>query len=157
MRRPETSSEALKKCISDALLNPQQDIDFKKIQALVRQSQDDTGQARKLINTTKPTEPGWSTIYKLYYDVLHALVEGFLLFDQVKSSNHWCLFAYLCEKHSELDFDWKFFEEVRTKRNGIQYYGTSITYNDWKKIELQINLYITTMKRAVEEKLSKTK
>ena len=45
------------------------------------------------------------------------------------------------------------FREVRTKRNGINYYGEHVTYNDWKSIEVQIKLYISTLKKEVEKKL----
>jgi len=113
----------------------------------------DLEQAHRLVLSTPKESTGWSTIYKLYYDVLRSLTDAFLLFDNVKSSNHQCAFACLCEKHAELELDWNFLEKVRTKRNGIQYYGILVQHKDWKEIELQINLYITTLKNEVEQKL----
>jgi len=65
------------------------------------------------------------------------------------------MFAYLCQKHPELELSWDFFEKVRTKRNGIQYYGTPVTYDDWKEIELQINNYIHLLIKEIEKKLQK--
>jgi len=73
----------------------------------------------------------------------------------VKSFNHKCLFAYLCVKHPELELDWNFFEKIRTIRNGIHYYGIAISQKDWKEVELQMNLYIKLLKKAVEDKLKK--
>ena len=95
----------------------------------------------------------WNPAYTLYYDALHLLVESLLVLDKVKSKNHQCLFTYLCVKHPELEFDWDFFEKVRTKRNGIHYYGNPITEQDWKSIDLQLNLYISTLKKELEHKL----
>ena len=46
-----------------------------------------------------------------------------------------------------------FFEKIRTKRNGIQYYGTSVARDDWKEIEVQIFLYINTLKETVKKLL----
>lgn len=96
----------------------------------------------------------WNSVYKLHYDALHGLVEGFLRFDKVKSENHQCLFAYLCKKHPELELDWDFFEKIRTKRNGINYYGTPVNQNDWKEAELQLTLYFNKLKKEIEKKVN---
>jgi len=95
-------------------------------------------------------------IYTLHYDAFHQFTDALLRFDRIKSTNHQCLFAYLCEKHPALDLDWGFLEELRTKRNGVHYHGTPVKYAEWKKKEIQINLYINTLKKAVEEKLAQS-
>lgn len=95
----------------------------------------------------------YNTAYKLHYDLLHSLVEALLCFDRVKSRNHQCLFAYLCHEHPDLELSWDFFEEIRTKRNGIHYYGTAVTSEDWKRVELQFKLYIKLIRKKIEEKL----
>lgn len=95
----------------------------------------------------------WNTIYNLNYDILRELTEAFLVFDSVKILNHKCLFAYLCLKHPELEFDWLFFEKVRKNRNGINYYGQLVTYKDFKEIELQLNSYANVLKEKIEKKL----
>jgi hypothetical protein len=95
----------------------------------------------------------WNAIYKIHYDVLHKLCETLLLFDKMKARTHECLFTYLCEKHSELELSWNFFEKIRTKRNRSLYYGEALSYAEWKEIEFQINLYINTLKKAIEDKL----
>ena len=96
----------------------------------------------------------WNTIYNLHYDVLRELVEAFLVFDSVKIVNHKCLFAYLCVNHPELELSWEFFEKVRTSRNGINYYGKLVSYDDFKEIRLQLNLYVSTLRKAIEKKLA---
>jgi hypothetical protein len=89
----------------------------------------------------------------MYYDVLHQLVEAYLRFENIKVKNHLCLFVYLCVKHSELELNWDFFEKVRTKRNGIQYYGSLVTEKDWKEVTLEFDLTISLLKRKIEEKI----
>jgi len=95
----------------------------------------------------------FNSAYKLFYDVLHIVVEAYLCFDKVKSLNHQCLFAYLCEKHPELELSWDFFEKIRTKRNGINYYGQPVNSKDWKEIELQMGMYIKLIRKAIKEKI----
>lgn len=95
----------------------------------------------------------WNSVYKLYYDAFHELTESFLKFDKIKIDNHQCLFAYLCETHPELEFSWDFCEKVRTKRNGINYYGAPINYRDWKEVELQFILYLKKLKEEVSKKI----
>lgn len=105
-------------------------------------------------NKKAPKDSGqWNAIYKLAYDVIHTLSEAFLVFDKMKARTHECVFAYLCEKHLDLEFDWNFFEKVRTVRNRSIYYGEPASYQHWKEIELQIFLYINTLKKAIEKKL----
>lgn len=91
--------------------------------------------------------------YDTNYIIIHMLTETLLLFDKIKSANHKCLFAHLCTKHPELELDWNFFEKIRTKRNGIHYYGTSINKDDWKEITLQTQIYIKTLQKAIKDKL----
>ena len=50
-----------------------------------------------------------------------------------------------------------FFEKIRTKRNGINYYGTPIKQEDWKEVELQFELYIKKLKDELENKIKTTK
>lgn len=99
------------------------------------------------------TKKRWTSAYKLYYDVLHQLVEALLLFDKVKIKNDLCLFTYLCCKHPELELDWGFFERVRAKRNYIEEEVTPLSERDWKEVELQFKLYISSLKKEVECKL----
>ena len=140
--------ECYDQCVSEGYLIPQQEIDINRIKSMLEIAKDDLESAKELMKTQK-----WNTIYKLNYDVLHTLTEALLRFDRIKSENHKCLFSFLCAKHPELDFDWGFFEKIRTKRNGINYYGNPVDSADWKEIELQLNLYIKTLMKAAEEKL----
>jgi hypothetical protein len=150
-----TQNEAFLKCRKLGKFISIEEIDIEKIKSTLAIAEGDieAGCALKK-NSIKGTNH-WNSIYKLYYDALHELVEAYLRFDKIKSDSHQCLFSYLCEKHPELEFNWDFFEKVRTKRNGINYYGTPITQDDWKEIELQLNLYLTKLKGEIKSKIFK--
>jgi len=145
-----TLKEAFKKCEIEGKFIPQKDVDIDKIKSMVEISKSDLESGKELKNLSKVQ---WSSVYKLYYDSLHELVDAFLSFDKIKSNNHQCLFAYLCEKNPELELDWDFFEKVRTKRNGINYYGVPVTQEDWKEVELKTTLYIKTLREAIEKRI----
>ena len=76
-----------------------------------------------------------------------------MLFKKQKTSNHQGLFAFIILNFPEFDFDWTFFETVRKMRNQNKYRGIDITEDMWKKIDFQINLYISTLKKEIENKL----
>jgi hypothetical protein len=146
-----TLKESYDKCARDGCILLQDSIDIHKIKSMMQIASDDLESAKSL---SKTASPKYGSIYKLYYDVLHQLTEAFLLFDKIKSYNHQCLFSYLCIKHPELDLDWNFFEKVRTKRNGVHYYGSQISEKDWKEVRLQLDLYIKTLFDALSAKIN---
>jgi len=90
-----------------------------------------------------------SVLFTLAYDAVHLIAEAFLLKNGWKSANHQCLFAFICNNHSELELNWAFFEKIRTRRNGMHYYGTQITKEDWKEIELEWNLTINVLSKEI--------
>jgi|WetSurMetagenome_2_1015567.scaffolds.fasta_scaffold345993_2 uncharacterized protein (UPF0332 family) len=145
-----TLKETQDKCLREGTIILQDKIDINKIKSMIQIANDDLESAKSLI---KNKDPKYGSIYKLYYSVIHQLIEAFLLFDKVKSYNHHCLFSYLCTKHPELDLDWNFFEKLRTKRNGAEYYGSQITEKDWKEVRLQLELYIKTISKEIEGKI----
>lgn len=149
MPKSMTQEEAYQKCESGGAFLPQCEVDLRKIKSMLQIVEEDL----KTIDELKSKQDRFNTVYKLSYDVLHTLTEAFSMFDKVKSANHQCLFAYLCCQHSELELDWNFFEKIRTRRNGIHYYGSSIDQKDWNEIKVQAMVYINTLKRVVMERL----
>ena len=103
----------------------------------------------------KPNDEKWMTVYTLRYDSIRILTEAFLLLGGSYSTNHICLFSALCVKHPELELDWAFFEKIRMKRNGANYYGETITHADLKEVELQMKLYESTLRKEIEKRLEK--
>jgi len=128
---------------------PQKTVEIARIKAMLLIAEEDMASIIDL-----KVKERWNTLYKLNYDVLHTLAEAFILTDRIKCANHQCLFAYLCTKHLELDFDWNFFERLRTKRNGIHYYGETITKAEYRANDTQLTLYIKTMRDALKAKIT---
>ena len=157
MPRFKTSKEVYDSCVKDTCYKTQNEVDIVKIKHKVALSSADLDFARPQMPKLPKDSLQWSTVYKLHYDAFHQVCEAFIQFDRVKSEKHQCLFAYIIEKHPELDFDWAFLEKIRTARNGIQYYGTPSSYQEWNDIELQINLYINTLRKVIDEKIKNTK
>jgi len=148
-----TLKEAFDKCRIEGKFIPRKGVDTDKIKSMVEIALADLESGKEIKKTISKQSKQWSTVYKLHYDVLHELVEAFLHFDNIKSDNHQCLFAYLCEKHPKLELDWDFFEKVKTKRNGINYYGIAAMQEDWKEIEVQIYLYINVLKKEIKKRI----
>jgi len=150
MPRFKELEEAYNQCTREGkvLPIPESEINLERVQNIIDIAEEDLKLAKRAVK-----DKLWNSGYKMYYDVLRELVEAFLSFDKIKSWNHQCLFAYLCKKHSDLELDWNFFEKVRTKRNGINYYGDKINENDWKDIKVQITLYISLFRERLAERL----
>lgn len=152
MAKEKTSKEIFEMCENNTKFLFQEEIDIRKIKAMKILAENDLSAVKSIMQNGKEGDFA-NIVYKIHYDCLLMFVEAFLRFDQIKSTNHQCVFAYLIEKHSELDFDWNFFEKVRTKRNGSVYYGQPITFQDWKQINVQMLLYLETMKKFLETKI----
>jgi hypothetical protein len=145
--------EAFEKCLKDGCIIPLETIDIEKVRSTFAIAESDYNSASILkVNIVKDCKE-WNSVYKLYYDALHELVESLLRFDKIKSDNHQCLFAYLCQKHPALELNWDFFEKFRTKRNGINYYGSPINHRDWKEIELEYDLHMNKLKTEIKKRL----
>ena len=121
-----TREEAFLKCKKEGRFIVLEEPDVERIKATLIIAEADVESANILRRSIQKQSNQWNSIYKLYYDALHELSESFLQFERIKIDNHQCLFAYLCEKHSELELSWDFFERVRTKRNGS--IGKDINY-----------------------------
>ncbi len=99
-------------------------------------------------------KPNWRIIFNIHYDVLRELCALLMLFKRQKTSNHQGLFAFTVLNFPELDFQWEFFETLRKMRNQNKYKGADITKEAWKEIEFQTDLYISTLKKEIEERLT---
>ncbi|GEM_PF-930162 len=146
--------EAYQYCIADGYVKEVLTVNKDKAEALLRNSIISVESADALANLLSQRDEKWMTVYVLYYEALRTCAEAFLLFDKIISSNHQCLFAALCVKHPELELDWGFLEAVRTKRNGVNYYGERVIYSDWKAVEMKMKLYISALKKEIDKKLA---
>jgi len=101
----------------------------------------------------KMESPNYRVIFNIHYDVLRELCDQLMRFKKQKISNHQGLFAFIILNFPDLELDWNFLESIRTVRNQNKYQGTDITKEMWMKAELQIDLYISAIKKELEEKL----
>ncbi|VVB81219.1 Uncharacterised protein [uncultured archaeon] len=148
-----TQDSIFQKCTTDGEFNALSKVDVELIKTMRDIALLDMGTVKKW----SLGEGDWNALFKLGYDVLHTLAEAFVYFDKIKAERHECLFAYLCDKHPELEFDWNFLDNIRIIRNRSIYYGKPATYDNWKLAEFQLNLYINTLKKTIEEKLKTEK
>ena len=157
MRKDKTLQGTFTGCLAEGSFTPLAAIDTAQVRAMLNVALTDLETLTDWEKKALKESGQWNAIYKLAYDILHALSEALLVFDRVKARTHECVFVYLCEKHAELDFDWNFFEKVRTLRNRSIYYGEPASYERWKEIKLQMIVYISTLKKAIERKLKEEK
>ncbi len=152
MRQFDSVEEVYDWCVAEGGIIPLQEGDRDKVAACVKIAAEDLLSAKEAIAKKR-----WNSAYKMHYDVIHQLVEAYLALEKVKIKTHLCLFAYLCTKHPELELNWDFFERIRTKRNGISYYGTPVSEQDWKEVALPFDLYIRLLREKIEQKLNEQK
>ena len=145
MRQFETVEEAYDMCLTEGSIIPLAEVDVGRICASLRIAEEDLQSAQDAL-----VKKRWNSAFKAHYDVIHQLAECYLKFEKMKAKTHLALFAYLCVKHPELELNWNFFEKIRTKRNGINYYSTLITEKDWKEVAVQFELYIKTLKGSIK-------
>ena len=148
-----TRAEAFAKCRSQGRFIVSEEADVDRIKATLEIADADIESANLIKKSLPKISRQWNSVYKLFYDALHELAESFLLFEKIKIDNHQCLFAYLCEKHPEFEFSWDFFEKIRTKRNGINYYGAPVRFEDWEEVEVQFRLYVKNLRERIKHKL----
>ena len=156
LRKPKTLEETYDECEAAGLFEYKMQVNVQQVRDMMLNAETSMRSAEILKQHIDRKDAAWMSIYLDYYTALQIFTEVFLALEKIKISNHKCLFAYLCIKHPELDFDWDFFEKIRTKRNGAHYYGEHITYEDWKSIEVQIKLYISVLKKEISNKGVKT-
>lgn len=140
-------------CTADGFYKTTEEINRELISSLLADGKSNIECAQLIMNSIPKSSALWKNVFKNYYDSLHAFAEALLYLQNLKSTNHQCLFAAVCTKYAHLELDWEFLDQIRAKRNGIGYYGENFTYDDWKKIELQLKLYCSTLQKELQSKL----
>lgn len=153
MQKPKTLEQMYNSCVTNGFVREVRELNLQKVKSIMANADTDISSARILMRNIKKEDREWMTVYTAYYEAVRMLTEALLIFDRVDINNHQCLFSYLCFKHPEFEFDWNFFEKIRAKRHGVNYYGEQIAYKDWKSIEVQMNLYISAMREEIEKRL----
>ncbi|MCX6707067.1 MAG: hypothetical protein NT001_02915 [Candidatus Woesearchaeota archaeon] len=149
MPREKTPEEAYDELVTRGLYeeaNPDKDEIGKVIRLAIEDYEFGKG-LREISN------PNWRVIFNINYDVLRELCDQLMRFKRQKISNHQGLFAFIILHFPELELDWTFFETIRGMRNQNKYMGADITRDMWKKMEMQTDLYISTLKKEIEKRL----
>ena len=97
--------------------------------------------------------PSWRIIFNIHYDVFRELCDQLMRFKRQKASNHQALFAFIILHFKDLELDWGFLENIRTIRNKNKYQGLDIRKEMWKSAEMQLDVYISTLKKEIERRL----
>ena len=154
MRKPKTKEESYKSCQSGGFFRNLRFVNKERVRSLAANADTNINSAKKLAETLSKDDHGWMNVYTMHYEAVRICIEALMIFDKIVSTNHECLFSYLCIKKPELNPDWDFFEKIRIKRNGVNYYGERVTYDEWKEAEPQFKLFISKLKEEIEKKLS---
>jgi hypothetical protein len=105
----------------------------------------------RIITSSKlsPDEITISSIVVLLYDAARSLLEALALMKGYKVYNHECFVSFLSEiiKNKEMAF---LFNKVRLIRNGINYYGESITLEEGNFVVQNLNELIIFIEENIE-------
>jgi hypothetical protein len=130
MNKPDDLDIIYKECVVNGLIISRKSELKKKIKSMLILAEEFI----RTINNLKKYK-SYNTLFILNYDLIHILAEAITSLDKIKSANHQCLFAYICTKHSDLNLNWHFLEDIRLKRNQIHYYGIMVNQEHWQNIE----------------------
>jgi DNA polymerase III delta prime subunit len=76
--------EAFSKCKKEGRFIVTEEIDIEKVKATLTIAEGDVEPANILKKNLPKKSNQWNSVYKLYYDALHELVESFLRFEKIK-------------------------------------------------------------------------
>lgn len=154
MPKLKTLEEAYDFCLTQGNLKNLEEINLEKIRSLLQNANTNLSSAQILAKSLNKNSLEWLNVFTLSYEAFRIYAGALLLFQKMDASNHLGVFSALCLKYPELELDWPFLERMRTKRNGLNYYGESVNYQEWKLVELQLNLYLSLLKKEIEKRLA---
>ncbi|MBI2669434.1 hypothetical protein HYX14_06350 [Candidatus Woesearchaeota archaeon] len=149
MPKPKTAVEAYEYGLAQGLIHNISEVNQEKVRSLMQNAEINISSAAIIAKAIDSKAKEWMNVFTLHYEALRMYAEAVLHCEKIESPNHQCLFAALCIKFPHLSLDWEFLDRLRIKRNGLNYYGESITYADWKSVELPLNLYLSTLKKEL--------
>jgi hypothetical protein len=157
MPKFKTKAEAYESCQETGCFRKLSNINNERIRSLVINADTNIDSAKTLSKCLQKEDKKWLNVYTMHYEAIRIYTEALLISNKIMSENHQCLFAYLCVEMPDLGFDWNFFENIRRKRNGVNYYGEQISYQEWKSLEAQFDMYIGILKKEIGKRLNQFK
>lgn len=142
-------------CLSGGLIRNKSQVDAERVKSLI----DSVERGLERLKAAGESYEKETRDYSFYltdrYELLHMLVDAFLYLEKKKGSNHQACFAYLCQAHPELEFDWNALETMRILRNGVSYEGLKVKPEQWGKVKIQFKIYVDSLLKIVKGKLKK--
>ena len=123
MQEPKTLEETYDQCTAEGALVELAIENTQRLKDYMANAEINIDSAITLMKGLEKQDKKWMSVYIHYYEALRIYSEVLKIIDGKKALNHQCLFAALCINHPELELNWDFFEKIRTKRNGANYYG----------------------------------
>jgi uncharacterized protein (UPF0332 family) len=114
-------------CIKKGFLKKTR-IDKELIRSLIEMS----GIKEDAVNSAKISEVNISAYVSMAYDSLREILEALCILKEYKVTSHICLGELL--RQLIPNFDFNSFDRFRYIRNGINYYGTKVDYEQGKEI-----------------------
>ncbi|MFH1053827.1 MAG: hypothetical protein V1740_05420 [Candidatus Woesearchaeota archaeon] len=149
-------NKAYDTCIADGVIREVKEADLERAKTMLALAEKDIADLKTILSSIEKKK-NYTLLWRNFYEIVMQLVDGILLTEKIRSDNHQCLFAYICTKHPEWEIDWNTMETMRLLRNGAQYQGIPVKEEIWKEYKLKFDIYISTFKKILEEKLEKSK
>lgn len=153
MMKIEDLWETYNKCEAEGFIQFRKDIDKDLAKSLLNSALQGIKRLSMYNDKYEKETHNYEFLFTEKYDILRKLIDAFLLFYKVRSSNHQCDNAYLCIKHEELGFDWNILETMRLVRNNVNYKGVTVNEEVWKSYKLKFDVYINTLTNEIEKRL----
>ncbi|MBI2576621.1 hypothetical protein HYV84_05380 [Candidatus Woesearchaeota archaeon] len=152
MSKNRSLDEIYGQCVAEGNIQEPEEIDWEKARSLLDNAELDL-KSLKEITSILENNKNFGKLWSDRYEIIRQLVQGILLLEKVNSSNHQCLYAYICVKHSDWDFDWETLEAMRLLRNGVHYEGRPVNVEIWKQYKVKFDVYTQTFMKLLKEKL----
>jgi len=146
--------EAYDACLVNGNFINLEDIQIDKINSLFQAANITINSAKTLAKHLQKISPEWMNVFTMSYEVLRNYAEALLLLKNLQSNSDLGIFSALCLKYSHLELDWFFLERLRIKSQSLAEGEENINYADWKSIELQLNLYLSSLREEIEKRLA---
>ncbi len=153
MKRIKPLDEVYKQCVKQGLLISKKEANYDKaktLQGLAKFNYESSLKITLILENSK----NYGMLWSINYEIIRQLVQGLLVFDNIKSRNHQCLLAYMCKNYRIYGIDWKIIETMRQLRNKSHYEGKLINVESWNEYKPKFSQYINRLMELLIQKLS---
>lgn len=139
-------------CQTKGQIRFREELDKELINSLFESARDGLERSKEIQGIFEKKSHNFSYLFTERYDILRKLLDILMLFDNVRSSNHQCVNAYICVKHPEFNLDWETLETMRILRNGVNYEGKKIGKETWDSQKIKLEVCISTLIKIIKDK-----